>query len=164
MMGEITHMDDAGNARMVDVGEKKITRRVAIAEGFIALTPKAFSAVVNRQAKKGDVLTVAQIAGIGGAKRTADLIPLCHPMPISSVDVQLEPVVEGHRIRVVAKVVTDWRTGVEMEAMTAVSTALLTVYDVLKSIDKSMVIGPIQLLEKRGGKSGHFVRDASVPE
>jgi cyclic pyranopterin phosphate synthase len=85
-------------------------------------------------------------------------------MPISSVDVQLEPVVEGHRIRVVAKVGTDWRTGVEMEAMTAVSTALLTVYDMLKSIDKSMVIGPIQLLEKRGGKSGHFVRDASKPE
>jgi cyclic pyranopterin phosphate synthase len=164
MMGEITHMDGAGNARMVDVGEKKITRRVAIAEGFIALTPTAFSAVVNRQAKKGDVLTVAQIAGIGGAKRTADLIPLCHPMPISSVDVQLEPVVEGHRIRVVAKVGTDWRTGVEMEAMTAVSTALLTIYDMLKSIDKSMVIGPIQLLEKRGGKSGHFVRDASKPE
>lgn len=163
-MGEITHMDGAGNARMVDVGEKEITRRVAIAEGFITLTPTAFSAVVNRQAKKGDVLTVAQIAGIGGAKRTADLIPLCHPMPISSVDVQLEPVVEGHRIRVVAKVVTDWRTGVEMEAMTAVSTALLTIYDMLKSIDKSMVLGPIQLLEKSGGKSGHFVRDASVPE
>ena len=161
-MGEITHMDSAGNARMVDVGSKEITRRVAIAEGFITLTPAAFSTVVNRQAKKGDVLTVAQLAGIGGAKRTADLIPLCHPMPISSVSVQLEPVAEGHRIRVVAEVVTDWRTGVEMEAMTAVSTALLTVYDMLKSIDKSMVIGPIQLLEKRGGKSGHFLRGAIV--
>ena len=147
---------------MVDVGEKKITRRVAIAEGFITLTPDAFSTVLNRQAKKGDVLTVAQLAGIGGAKRTADLIPLCHPMPISSVRVQLEPLAQEHQIRVVAEVVTDWRTGVEMEAMTAVSTALLTVYDMLKSIDKSMVIGPIQLLEKRGGKSGHFLRDTIV--
>ena len=163
-MGEITHMDGAGNARMVDVGGKEITRRVAIAEGFITLTSTAFSAVVNRQAKKGDVLTVAQLAGIGGAKRTADLIPLCHPMPISSVDAQLEPLVEGHRVRVVATVATDWRTGVEMEAMTAVAAALLTVYDMLKAIDKSMVIGPIQLLEKRGGKSGHFLRDTAAHE
>lgn len=156
-MVELTHTDNAGNARMVDVGDKEITAREAIAEGRITLGPEALAAVVERRAKKGDVLAVAQLAGIQAAKRTSDLVPLCHPLPLSGVRVDLDVV--GSTIVARARVRTTWRTGVEMEALTSVSAALLTVYDMLKAVDKGMVIGDIRLLEKRGGKSGTWVRE-----
>lgn len=157
-MPKLTHVDDAGNAHMVDVGDKSITHRVAVAEGWIRLGPDALAAVLERKAAKGDVLAVAQLAGIQGAKRTSDLIPLCHPLPISGVEVAVSVDAEASEVRVVAKTRADWRTGVEMEALTAVSAALLTVYDMLKAVDRSMEIGGIRLLEKRGGRSGTWRR------
>ena len=157
-MVELTHTDSAGNSRMVDVGDKAITAREAIAEGEIRLGPDALTAVVERRAKKGDVLMVAQLAGIQAAKRTSDMIPLCHPLPLSGVRVDLEVDEPNSRILVRARVRTDWRTGVEMEALTSVSAALLTVYDMLKAVDRGMEIGGIRLIEKRGGKSGTWVR------
>jgi cyclic pyranopterin phosphate synthase len=157
-MVELTHTDADGNAHMVDVGGKAITRREAVAEGWIALSAAAFAAVVERTAKKGDVLAVAQLAGIQGAKRTADLIPLCHPLPLSGVDVELHTDAATQRVVVRATARTHWRTGVEMEALTAVSAALLTVYDMLKAVDRTMELGGVRLLEKRGGRSGDWVR------
>ncbi|MCA9567816.1 MAG: cyclic pyranopterin monophosphate synthase MoaC [Myxococcales bacterium] len=152
----LTHVDAAGNARMVDVDEKPVTARSATARGFIRLGPEALEAVRSRSAKKGDVLAIAQLAGIQGAKRTSDLIPLCHPLPITGVDVHLD--VEDDGVRCLATARATWRTGVEMEALTAVSTALLTVYDMLKAVDRGMAIGPIELVEKHGGRSGDWVR------
>lgn len=157
-MAELTHMDADGNAHMVAVGGKAITDRVAIAEGWIQLGAEALGAVVERTAAKGDVLTVAQLAGIQGAKRTSDLIPLCHPLPITGVDVELSVDESANRVVCRATTKATWRTGVEMEALTAVSTALLTVYDMLKAVDKGPEIGGIRLLEKHGGKSGSWVR------
>ena len=154
----LTHIDDAGNARMVDVGSKPLTDRVAVAEGWIRLSEEALAQVIERRAAKGDVLAVAQIAGIQSAKRTSDLVPLCHPLPLSGVEVHLEVDAETSRVRVVATVRTTWRTGVEMEALASVSAALLTVYDMLKAVDRSMEIGGIVLLEKRGGRSGDWRR------
>jgi len=156
----LTHTDAAGNARMVDVGDKPETERVAIAEGSITVSPEAMRAVVERTAKKGDVLGIAQIAGIQGAKRTADWIPLCHPLPITAVDVLLEPFPAEGRVTCRATVRTRGRTGVEMEALTAVSAALLTVYDMLKAVDRGMELGPVRLVEKSGGRSGTWKRDA----
>jgi cyclic pyranopterin phosphate synthase len=143
---------------MVDVGDKPITARSATAEGWIGLGAEAFAAVVERTAKKGDVLGTAQIAGIQGAKRTADLIPLCHPLPLSGVKVELTPEPDTLRVYCRATVRTHWRTGVEMEALSAVTAALLTVYDMLKALDKGLSIGPVQLVEKHGGRSGSWVR------
>ena len=157
-MPDLTHTDEHGNARMVYVGNKAETDRVAIARGWIALSATAMQAVVERTAKKGDVLTVAQIAGIQGAKRTADLIPLCHPIPISGVDVRLTADEAAGRVLCEATVATTGRTGVEMEALTAVSTALLTVYDMLKAVDRGMTMGGIEVVEKRGGRSGTWRR------
>ncbi len=157
-MPELTHVDAAGNARMVDVGDKAVTARVAIATGWISLSEEAFAAVIERRAAKGDVLTIAQIAGIGGAKRAAEWIPLAHPLPLSGVTVDLAPDAAKRRIVATATVRTDWKTGVEMEALTAVSAALLTVYDMLKAVDRGMALGGICLLEKRGGKSGTWLR------
>ncbi len=157
-MAEPTHLDAEGNARMVDVGDKAVTRREATAEGFITLGAEAFATVVERRARKGDVLAIAQLAGIQATKRTGDLIPLCHPLPISGVEVLLEPIAEGSQIRCEATVRTDWRTGVEMEALTAVTTALLTVYDMLKSVDRGMEISSVRLLAKSGGRSGTWQR------
>ena len=157
-MPEITHVDAAGNARMVEVGGKEITRREAVAEGTIALSSEAMAMVVERRAKKGDVLAVAQIAGIQGAKRASDLIPLCHPLPLSGVDVLLEPEPDHGRIRCTATARATWTTGVEMEALAAVSAALLTVYDMLKAVDRGMEIGGIRLLRKSGGRSGEWTR------
>ena len=157
-MADLTHIDTNGNANMVDVGDKKITHRVAIAEGTIRLGPEAMAAVVSRTAKKGDVLATAQLAGIQAAKRTSDLIPLCHPLPITRVRVELEAEPELAIVSCVATVECHWRTGVEMEALTAASVALLTVYDMLKAVDKGMEIGSIRLLEKRGGRSGVWRR------
>ena len=158
MSKSLTHIDADGNATMVDVGAKAITHRVAIAEGWIRIGPDAMSAVVERRAKKGDVLATAQLAGIMGAKRTADLIPLCHPLGLTKVAVELDVLPDEGRIYCKSRTEVHGKTGVEMEALTAVSTALLTVYDMLKAVDKGMEIGPIQLCEKLGGRSGHWSR------
>ena len=151
-MGKLTHVDEHGNARMVDVGDKAVVAREAVAEGFVALSAEALAAVVQRTAKKGDVLAVAQIAGIQAAKRTADWIPLCHPLPLTGIEVMLA--VDGEQIRCEATVRTVARTGVEMEALTAVSAALLTVYDMLKAVDRAMVIGPVRLVRKTKAAPG----------
>ncbi len=151
-MSKLTHVDDAGNARMVEVGDKAITRREAVAEGYVRLGAAALEAVRSRSAKKGDVLAVAQLAGIMAAKRTGDLIPLCHPLGLDGVDVTLALVADGVRIEASAR--CTGKTGVEMEALAAVSIAALTVYDMLKAIDKSMRIEGVRLLRKSGGRSG----------
>jgi cyclic pyranopterin phosphate synthase len=157
-MGKLTHIDEQGEARMVDVGAKVDTDRVATARGWATLSGEALRLVVERRAAKGDVLAIAQLAGIQGAKRTADLVPLCHPLPIDAVAVTLVVEEESSRVRCEATVKTHWRTGVEMEALCAVSAALLTVYDMLKAVDRGIVIGPIELVEKAGGKSGTWRR------
>lgn len=153
-MSALTHLDAAGAARMVDVGDKPATRRRAVAGGRIAMTAEALEAIRAGAVAKGDVLAVARIAGIMAAKRTAELIPLCHPLPLTSVEVELA--FAGDGIDATATAITDAKTGVEMEAMTAVSVALLTLYDMAKALDKAMVIGPIRLLAKSGGKSGDW--------
>ncbi|MEC8194560.1 MAG: cyclic pyranopterin monophosphate synthase MoaC [Myxococcota bacterium] len=155
MTKRLTHLDDSGRARMVDVGDKPITHRTAVAEAWVRMSPEAFSAVCDRAVAKGDVLSIAELAGIQGAKRTADLIPLCHPLPVDSVRVEVEPMDGAIRIR--ATVSARWRTGVEMEALSAASAAALTVYDMTKAVDKGMVIDRVRLLEKRGGRSGDWV-------
>lgn len=159
-MTDFTHLDEHGRPRMVDVGDKAVTRRVAVAEGCIRMSASTLAAVVEGRAAKGAVLTVAEVAGIMGAKRTAELIPLCHPLPLSSVSVELEPdpALPGIRARVTAR--TDGKTGVEMEALTAVSCALLTVYDMCKSMDRGMSISGVHLLHKEGGQSGVWTREA----
>lgn len=149
---ELTHLDATGHPRMVDVAEKAETDREALAEGWVLLSPDAFSAVVEGRVKKGDVFLVAELAGIQGAKRTSDLIPLCHPLPLDAVDVKVEPV-DG-RLRIRARARTRGRTGVEMEAITAVAAAALTIYDLVKAIDRGVRIEGVRLLEKRGGRSG----------
>lgn len=151
-----THIDAQGNVMMVDVSEKNVTERTAVAEGRIRLSQAAMDAVRNHAFAKGDVLTVAQLAGIMGSKRTSDLIPLCHPLPLTNSKVEL--VLEGTEIHALCTVKTTGRTGVEMEALTGVSVALLTVYDMCKSLDKGMEISGIRLLKKSGGKSGDYVR------
>lgn len=155
-MGDLTHIDDAGNSRMVEVGPKPITNREALAEGFIELSPKAMGHLKSGTIAKGDVLAVAQLAGIQGAKRTSDLIPLCHPIPLTGVEVLFERTPEGVWARATAR--AQWRTGVEMEALTAVSTALLTIYDMVKAVDKEMTIRSVRLLKKTGGRSGEWHR------
>lgn len=157
-MSRLTHIDEKGDAHMVEVGSKEITARMAVAEGSIRMGATAMQAVLERSAKKGDVLTIAQIAGIQGAKRTPELIPLCHPVPLDGVDVELTPDPGAGLVRCRASARCHARTGVEMEALTAVSVALLTVYDMLKAVDRSMELGPVYLVEKRGGRSGHWVR------
>lgn len=156
---ELTHFDEAGNARMVDVSDKAVTTRVAVAEGFITVNEEIYKRIEAGTMKKGDVLAVAQLAAIMGAKQTANLIPLCHPLSLSKVAVicELDPVKQA--VRIEATVKTTGQTGVEMEALTAVQVGLLTVYDMCKAIDKTMVMGPVYLVEKSGGKSGHFVND-----
>lgn len=151
-----THIDAQGNVMMVDVSEKNVTERTAVAEGRIALSAKAMEGVKQRAFAKGDVLTVAQLAGIMGSKRTSDLIPLCHPLPLSNSKVELT--IEESSIRAQCTVKTCGRTGVEMEALTGVSVALLTIYDMCKSVDKGMEISDVRLLAKSGGKSGDWKR------
>ena len=150
----LTHLDEHGAARMVDVSAKPATRRKAIAEGRITVAEPALAAIRAQSLAKGDVIAVARIAGIMAAKRTADLIPLCHPLPIDAVTVDLA--IEAGGIRATATVVTTYGTGVEMEALTAVSAALLTVYDMAKAVDRGMVISGIRLLNKSGGRSGEW--------
>ena len=152
----LTHVDARGRVRMVDVGAKPETAREAVAEADVRMSAAARRAIRTRAVAKGDPLQTARIAGIQAAKRTSDLIPLCHPLPLTRVDVDLVPRRDGYRVR--ARVATVARTGVEMEALVAVSIAALALYDMLKAIDRAMVIGPVQLVEKRGGRSGHFRR------
>lgn len=154
-MSRLTHLDEQGAARMVDVGGKTETAREAVAGGRITMSAEARDAIAAGAVAKGDVLAVARIAGIMAAKRTSDLIPLCHPLPLSKVTLDLS--IEDDGVRAQAIVATSGRTGVEMEALTAVSAALLTVYDMAKALDKRMTIGNIRLLKKTGGKSGDFV-------
>lgn len=156
MTSRLSHVDDEGRARMVDVGAKPVTRRAAIAEGKIRMSKEAFALVKANRIAKGDVLRVAEIAGIAGSKRTADLIPLCHPLPLEKVLVEatLDPKLPGVRVRVETKV--EAKTGVEMEALTACAVALLAVYDMVKAADRAMVIGDIQLVEKSGGLTGEW--------
>ena len=157
-MSELTHLDDHGNAHMVDVGGKAATQRLAVATGIITMSAAALTAIRDGSGPKGDVLAAARIAGIMGAKKTAELIPLCHPLALDAVTLDFEFEVDG--IRATATASLTGKTGVEMEALTGVSIALLTIYDMAKALDKTMVIGGVKLLEKRGGKSGDWVRPA----
>lgn len=151
----LSHLDEHGAARMVDVSAKDDTARVAVAEGYVQMDPATLALVQQGGVPKGDVIATARIAGIMGAKRTSDLVPMCHPLPLTGITLDLEP--EGHnRLRIVATAKTTGKTGVEMEALTAVSTAALTVYDMCKAVDRAMRIEGIRLLEKQGGKSGHW--------
>jgi len=156
-MSEFTHFDDQGKAHMVDVGEKSETRRIARAAGIIRMQPETLTLLLAGGSKKGDVLGVARIAAIQASKRTADLIPLCHPLPLTRVAVEFKVDREGSLIECEATTETVGRTGVEMEALTAVSVGLLTIYDMCKAVEKGMRIENIRLLEKQGGKSGHWV-------
>lgn len=155
-MTQLTHFDSKGAAHMVDVSGKATTDRRAVAEGSVTMNAATLALVLEGTAKKGDVAGVARLAGIMGAKKTADLIPLCHPLPLSKVSIEIEPDRSLPGLRVVATVGTTGQTGVEMEALTAVSVACLTIYDMLKAAQKDMVIGPINLLEKSGGASGDW--------
>ena len=154
----LTHFDAAGNAVMVDVSEKPVTFREAVARGIIAMNAEAFAAVQSGTVKKGDVLGVARIAGIMATKRTSELIPLCHPLPLTKVSVDFKLLPGRQAVEAVCTVKTAGVTGVEMEALTGVSAALLTIYDMCKAVDKGMELGEIYLVEKTGGKSGHYIR------
>lgn len=159
MKEQLTHFDTAGNAVMVDVSEKNVTTRVATAKGTIKVNQAVYDAICNGTAKKGDVLGVARIAGIMGTKRTSDLIPMCHPLMISkcTVDFELQP--DTLSVEATCTVKVNGQTGVEMEALTGVNIALLTIYDMCKAMDKNMEITNICLMEKQGGKSGHYKRE-----
>jgi cyclic pyranopterin monophosphate synthase len=152
----LTHLSSRGEARMVDVAAKSVTEREAVAEGRVIMQPKTLAIVRQGDAKKGDVLGAARIAGILAAKRTHELIPLCHPLPISKVEVDLTPDAKLPGVVVIARVKVSGKTGVEMEALTAVSVACLTVYDMVKAVERGMRIEGIRLIEKRGGRSGHY--------
>lgn len=155
-MTALTHFNQSGEAHMVDVGEKAITHRVAVTEGYIEMQPDTLKLIVDGGHKKGDVLAIARIAGIMASKKTAELIPLCHPLPLTHVEIKLSAETERNRVRCQATVKTNGQTGVEMEALTATQIALLTIYDMCKAVDRGMVIQSVRLLEKNGGKSGHW--------
>jgi cyclic pyranopterin phosphate synthase len=159
MSKKLSHVDDTGAARMVDVSEKAVTRRRAVAEGFVVMQPATMEALRNHTGPKGEVLGVARLAGIMGAKRTGELIPLCHPLPVEQVTVDFE--LSADRVRIVASAVIAAKTGVEMEAYTAVCVAALTVIDMLKAIDPAMRVEGVRLLEKTGGKSDYHVTSSS---
>lgn len=152
----LTHFDSDGAAHMVDVSDKAVTNRVAVAETWIKMQPETFEIITQGRAKKGDVIGVARLAGIMGAKKTADLIPLCHPLPITKVSVDLDPDPTLPGLRITATVKTTGQTGVEMEALTAAATCALTVYDMAKAVDKGMEIGGLRVVLKDGGKSGRY--------
>ncbi len=158
-MSDLSHLDAEGRVRMVDVSEKEPTGRIAIAEGFLHASPRALLKIVDGTLPKGDFRPTVQLAGIAAAKRTAELIPLCHPLPLHHVEIDVETDADAGRVRVVASATVTARTGVEMEALTAVSVALLTAYDLLKAVDRSLRIDGIRLLEKRGGRSGTWKAD-----
>jgi cyclic pyranopterin phosphate synthase len=155
--GEMTHLNEAGEARMVDVGDKPVTEREAVAEGHVMMSAELTDRFFAGNLPKGDAAAVARVAGIMAAKRTAELIPLCHPIPLDGVDLTLER--SGHGIRVVASVRTTGRTGVEMEAMTAVAVAALTIYDMVKGVERGVTIESVKLMMKTGGRSGTWERD-----
>ncbi|WP_427450077.1 cyclic pyranopterin monophosphate synthase MoaC [Litorimonas sp. WD9-15] len=155
-MTKLTHLDEQGRAAMVDISGKAVTSRHAVAEGFVRMTSETFELVRSGANPKGNVETISELAGIMGAKRTSDLIPLCHPLPLSKVKVRIALETDLPGLRVSGEVSTDGKTGVEMEALTAVSVACLTIYDMLKAADKTMEIGGIRVLEKQGGKSGDW--------
>ena len=152
----LTHFDAKGDAHMVDVSDKPVSSRIATAEGWVRMAPETFDLITEGRAKKGDVMSVARLAGIMGAKKTPDLIPLCHPLPVTKVSVDLTPDADLPGLRISATVKTTGQTGVEMEALTAVSTAALTVYDMVKAVDRAMEIGGIRVTLKDGGKSGRY--------
>ena len=158
MSGRLTHLDAQGRARMVDVSDKPATAREAVATGLVRMAAQTLALALSGEAKKGDVITTAELAGVMAAKRTSDLIPLCHPLALSSVKVAIEAAPDGEGLAITARVKTTGPTGVEMEALTAVSVAALTLYDMLKAADKAMVIEAVRLLEKTGGASGEFRR------
>ena len=157
-MGELTHFNEQGRARMVDVTEKAVTHRRAVAAGEIRISPETMVHIKNGTLKKGDVLAVAQVAGIQAAKRNWELIPMCHPLPLTGIDITFRLSDEPCMVEIQAAVTCTGVTGVEMEALTAVSVAALTVYDMCKAVDKGMELGEIHLVEKTGGKSGHYIR------
>ena len=152
----LTHFDDKGAAHMVDVSDKAMTDRIAVAEAYVKMSQETFDIITEGRAKKGDVIGVARLAGIMGAKRTSDLIPLCHPLPITKVSLDLDPDADLPGLRITATVKTTGQTGVEMEALTAASTAALTVYDMAKAVDRGMEIGGLRVVLKDGGKSGRY--------
>lgn len=156
MNDKLNHFDAAGNAVMVDVGGKNLTERIAVASGKIFVGEEVYRAIESGTSKKGDVLGVARIAGIMAAKKTSDVIPLCHPLPLSHCSLEFKMLPEESAVKVSATVKTTWKTGVEMEALHAATTALLTIYDMCKAIDKRMTLGEIRLEQKSGGKSGDF--------
>jgi cyclic pyranopterin monophosphate synthase len=153
-MSKLTHIDESGRARMVDVSDKAVTTREAVAEGFVRMSPETLALALSGEGKKGDVRAVAEIAGVMAAKQTSNLIPMCHPLPISKAEVRVEAAEGG--LSVTARVKTTGQTGVEMEALTAVSVACLTLYDMLKAAEKGMVIEGVRLVSKTGGKSGDY--------
>ena len=161
-MGEFTHFNGAGQAHMVDVAVKQDTHRVAIAAGRIIMRPETLQKIRQGSASKGDVLGIARVAAIQGAKRTSDLIPLCHPISLTSVNIEFKILLEDNAVECSAQAETVGRTGVEMEALTAVSVALLTVYDMCKAVDRGMRIEGVRLMEKRGGKSGPWRADSAA--
>ena len=159
-MSKLTHLDESGSARMVDVGEKLITERLAVASGFVSMSADALSMVLEASNKKGDVLAIARVAGIQAAKQCSNLIPLCHPLMLDSAKVNLELGTDGIKIEAICKI--SGRTGVEMEALTAVSVAALTIYDICKAADKAMIIKDIQLERKVGGRGGEYQKDQGL--
>ena len=158
-MAELTHINEQGRAKMVDVSTKADTQRIGVALGKISMQPETFQMITDQEIKKGDVLAVAQVAGIMAAKKTWETIPMCHPLLLTGVDIQFEMYPEVSEIEAIASVRTTGKTGIEMEALNAVSAALLTIYDMCKAVDRGMVIKEILLLEKDGGKSGHYRRE-----
>ena len=157
-MAQLSHLDDQGRARMVDVSEKEVTSRIATACGTIHMLPETLALILGDKIEKGDVFSVARVAGIMAAKKTSELIPMCHPLNITSVTIDLTPGNNPARVDIEASVRVSGKTGVEMEAMTAVSVAGLTIYDMCKAVDREMTIGEIRLVKKSGGKSGTFIR------
>ena len=157
-MTKLSHLDEQGRARMVDVSEKDITSRIAIARGTIHMRPETLALILEDKIEKGDVFAVARVAGIMAAKKTSELIPMCHPLNITSVEIDLTPNEKRTRVDIEAAVRVNGKTGVEMEAMTAVSAAALTIYDMCKAVDREMTVNDIRLVKKSGGKSGTFIR------
>jgi cyclic pyranopterin phosphate synthase len=159
MSNPLTHFNQQGQAHMVDIGTKEETRRIARAAGHIVMRPETLQLIADKNASKGDVLGVARIAAIQGAKRTADMVPLCHPLALTRIEVEFNLDHESNAVECIVTAETVGRTGVEMEALTGTSIALLTIYDMCKAVDRGMVLGDIRLLEKTGGKSGHWQRN-----
>jgi cyclic pyranopterin monophosphate synthase len=158
-MTKLSHIDEQGRARMVDVSDKGVSRRIAVARGAIEMRPETLALILEDKIEKGDVFSVARVAGIMAAKKTSDLIPMCHPLNITSVEINLNPQENPARVEIEAAVRVDGKTGVEMEAMTAVCAAGLTIYDMCKAVDREMTISEIRLVKKSGGKSGAFNRN-----